>query len=148
MAWVLGVLCLSAPLLVVAAFLITLSETDEVLDDSLRQTALLLADRDLTLGPSIAPVEIGAAQTESKLVAIATRAMARCCSRRNPSCRCEFIPRRARRCSGPNEATWHVYTVLQADRDHPGRAAGFGAAQESRPRRPPNCCCRSYCCWR
>ena len=47
MIWVLGLLGLGSLVLVLTAYLVTLLEINEVLDDSLRQTALLLADRDL-----------------------------------------------------------------------------------------------------
>ena len=54
---------------VFAAYAITLQEMDELLDDSLKQTALLLADRDLS--PAAAePSPVAAGDTESELVAM------------------------------------------------------------------------------
>ena len=56
LVWVLGALALGAPVLLLAAYALTLTEINEVLDDSLRQTALLLADRDLAAALPSAPL--------------------------------------------------------------------------------------------
>ena len=47
MTWILGGLAIGALVVGVAGYFLTLHEVDEVLDDSLAQTGLLLADRDL-----------------------------------------------------------------------------------------------------
>ncbi|MEO8122893.1 MAG: hypothetical protein ABI633_02480, partial [Burkholderiales bacterium] len=75
LTWVLGALCLGGPLLVFAGYMITLSEIEEVFDDGLRQTALLLADRDLAPGPASTPKSTPSAgdDAESRLLTIARR---------------------------------------------------------------------------
>jgi two-component system, OmpR family, sensor kinase len=118
MIWVLGALSLGALVLVIAAYFLTLHEIDEVMDDSLRQTALLLADRDLE---GVLPVHPGKStipfvSTESMLVAIARRPDGSLLFTSQPevSLRFELSPGASVQLA--NDAQWHVYTVVQPDR--------------------------------
>ena len=116
--WVLVVMGAGAPLLLVAAYLITLSEIDEVLDDSLRQTALLLADRDLALAQPGHP-GLGAPvpdDTESKLVALARRPDGSLMFSSQPELDLSFWPTPGSSVQRLGDVVWHVFTVVQADR--------------------------------
>ena len=116
--WVLGALSLAAPAFVLAAYLLTLREIDEVLDDSLRQTALLLADRDLAgvfpIQPTAKPVPY--ADTESMLVAIAWRPDGSLLFSSQPEVPLRFDTTAGASIQSANGAQWHVFTVVQADR--------------------------------
>jgi signal transduction histidine kinase len=118
MVWVLGALSLAAPVLVLAAYLLTLGEIDEVLDDSLQQSALLLADRDLAgalpTQPAASPVPYG--DTESMLVAIARRPDGRLLFTSQPALTLQLAPTPGASVQSANGASWHVFTVVQADR--------------------------------
>lgn len=115
MAWVLGALAVGAPMLIVAAYWTTLTEIDEVLDDSLMQTALLLADRDLA--PSAAVVPMGdAADTESQLVALGTRPDGTRLFTSQPDLPLVLKPSPGASVQHALGRRWHVYTVVQSDR--------------------------------
>jgi two-component system, OmpR family, sensor kinase len=118
MIWVLGALSLGAPLLVFAAYLLTLAEIDEVLDDSLRQTALLLADRDLarTLPAEPAAGSASPLDTESMLVAIARRPDGALLFSSQPATSLSFSVTPGASMQRANDAMWHVFTVVQDDR--------------------------------
>jgi len=118
MIWALGLLCLGSLALVLTAYLVTLREVNEVLDDSLRQTALLLADRDLA---HALPVEPAASSTssfdsESKLVAIARRPDGSLLFTSQPELTLRFGTVPGASVQLANEAMWHVFTVVQRDR--------------------------------
>lgn len=127
LTWVLGTLCLGGPLLVFAGYLITLAEIEEVLDDSLRQTALLLADRDLAQAPG-APSERAPEprdaqsshdaddDTESRLLTIARRPDGTLLFSSQPGLTIEFDPRSGASVQRANGERWHVYTVIRPDR--------------------------------
>lgn len=118
MVWVLGALSLAAPALVLAAYLMTLGEIDEVLDDSLHQTALLLADRDLAgvfpTQPAVKAVPY--ADTESMLVAIARRPDGALLFTSQPEISLRFDAAPGASIQSANGARWHIFTVVQADR--------------------------------
>lgn len=118
MVRVLGALSAGALILVFAAYALTLGEIDEVLDDGLRQTALLLADRDLAGAPPAGPVEhrASSADTESKLVAIARRRDGSLLFTSEPEMdlRFEFVAGRSLQTA--RDARWHVFTVIQRER--------------------------------
>jgi two-component system, OmpR family, sensor kinase len=118
MVWLLGALALGAPLVIVAAYFLTLGEIDEVLDDSLRQSALLLADRDLAsglpAGPALAPSL--PADPESVLVAIARRSDGTLLFSSRPELSLQFRAAPGLTVQHANHETWHVYTVVQPDR--------------------------------
>ncbi len=118
MGWVMGALCVGAPLLVLAAYLVTLGEIDEVLDDSLRQTALLLADRDLVgalpTQPAASTVPFGA--TESMLIALARRPDGGLLFSSQPNVTLRFDAKPGASVQQANGQRWHVFTVVQADR--------------------------------
>ena len=116
--WVLGALSVGALVLVFAAYLLTLGEIDEVLNDGLRQTALLLADRDLVGALPTAPVAAGlaSADTESKLVAIARRVDGTLLFTSEPQMKLRFAPLAGLSRQRANDADWHVFSVIQADR--------------------------------
>ncbi|MEP7295421.1 MAG: ATP-binding protein [Burkholderiales bacterium] len=118
MLWVIGALAISAPALVLVAYTVSLNEIDDVLDDSLRQTALLLADRDLAgafpTQPAASAVPYG--DTESMLVAIARRpdGVQLFSSQPNVTMRFEATPGAS--VQAVNGTSWHVFTVVQRDR--------------------------------
>ncbi|MEP7102581.1 MAG: ATP-binding protein [Burkholderiales bacterium] len=116
--WVLGALCIGAPVLALAAYWLTLGEIDEVLNDSLKQTALLLADRDLrgaiSGSPSIAALP--AASTESQLIAIARRTDGSLLFTSEPETPLRFEATPGTSIQRANGSEWHVFTVVQADR--------------------------------
>ena len=116
--WVLGALSLGAPLLVIAAYLLTLTEIDETLDDSLRQTALLLADRDLARALPTEPAARSVApfDTESKLVAIARRPDGSLLFSSQPELSLSFSATPGASVQHANDEDWHVFTVVQSDR--------------------------------
>ena len=118
MRWVLGALCISAPVLVLVAFWLTDYEIDDVLDDSLRQTALLLADRDLAgtfpTQPS-APLE-PYASTESMLVAVVRDPGGVMMFTSQPEVSLRFDPRPGASIQIGAGTRWHVFTVVQPDR--------------------------------
>jgi two-component system OmpR family sensor kinase len=118
MLWVLGALCVGAPILALAAYWLTLREIDEVLNVSLKQTALLLADRDLR-GAIVAGTGAGplvAADPESQLVAIARRTDGSLLFTSAPETPLRFDPTPGGSIQHANGAQWHVFTVVQADR--------------------------------
>ena len=118
MVWVIGALALSAPVLVLVAYLLSLAEVDEVLDDSLRQTALLLADRDLASAlptqPAAKSVPYG--DTESMLVAIARRPDGSLLFTSQPEVALRFAATPGASVQAANGTSWHVFTVVQPDR--------------------------------
>ena len=118
MVWVLGALSLAAPLLVLATYLMTVAEIDEVLDDSLQQTALLLADRDLAQGlPTTALLNsVPSSDTESQLVAIARRLDGSLLFSSQPELSPLFEASPGASVQRANDMQWHVFTVLQNDR--------------------------------
>jgi two-component system OmpR family sensor kinase len=118
MVWVLGTLCVGTPILVFAAYMLTLGEIDEVLDDGLRQTALLLADRDLVGALPVHPVNAlaQAADTESKLVAIARRQDGSLLFTSEPSMNLRFAFLAGASLQRALDADWHVFTVVQPGR--------------------------------
>ena len=132
LSWVLGALCLGGPLLIVAAYLITLAEIEEVLDDSLRQTALVLADRDLEPGPRRAPR--ADEDAESRLLTIARRPDGTLLFSSQPDLKVVFQPLAGASLQEVDGQRWHVYTVVQADRviqvAQP-EAVRYGAAVET-----------------
>lgn len=119
MGWVLGALCIGAPMLAIAAYWLTLGEIDEVLNDSLKQTALLLADRDLrgaiVVGAGSMPPTLS--DTESQLVAIARRTDGTLLFASSPELQLRFepVPGLSVQRDAAN-APWHVFTVVQVDR--------------------------------
>ena len=117
MAWVLGALCVGALLLVLAAYWLTLDEIDEVLNDGLKQTALLLADRDLR-GAISPPSGASAlfADTESQLVAIARRLDGSLLFTSEPAMSLHFEPRPGISIQPAMDTTWYVFTLVQGDR--------------------------------
>ena len=118
MLWMLGALCIGAPVLALAGYWLTLREIDEVLNDSLKQTALLLADRDLrgaiSLGTNAAP--LASADTESQLVAIARRTDGSLLFTSAPRMQLGFDAIPGTSVQRANGAQWHVFTVVEADR--------------------------------
>jgi len=118
MIWVLGLLGLGSLVLVLAVYLVTLLEINEVLDDSLRQTALLLADRDLAhaLPFEPAPSSTSSSDSESKLVAIARRPDGSLLFTSQPELSLRFDAVPGASMQPANGAAWHVYTVVQSDR--------------------------------
>jgi two-component system OmpR family sensor kinase len=118
MIWVLGALCLGASLLVLAAYQITLGEINEVFDDSLRQTALLLADRDLAGGLPVEPraSSLSPADTESKLVAIARAPGGSLLFSSQPELPLSFTATPGASVQRADDLMWHVFTVVQSDR--------------------------------
>jgi len=118
MIWVIGALSVSAPVLMLVAYLLTLTEIDEVLDDSLRQTALLLADRDLAgtfpTQPSAGSLPYG--DTESMLVAVARRPNGSLLFTSEPEITLNFEPTPGASIQAANGTRWHVFTVVQSDR--------------------------------
>jgi signal transduction histidine kinase len=118
MGWVLGTLGVGAVVLVLSAYLLTLHEVDEIMDDSLMQAARLLADRDLrgtiTLGDrTVAP---SAADTESKLVAIGRRPDGSLLFSSEPQMPLWLAPTPGNSVQQVDGAQWHVFTVVQDDR--------------------------------
>jgi len=118
MLWVLGALSLAAPVLVFSAYWLTLNEIDEVLDDSLRQSALLLADRDLAGAFPTQPTAraVPYADTESMLVAIARRPDGSLLFSSQPEVSLRFDATPGASVQTANGAQWHVFTVVQSDR--------------------------------
>lgn len=118
MVWVLGALSIGALILVFAAYALTLHEIDEVLDDGLRQTALLLADRDLAGALPARPAEhlATSADTESKLVAIARRPDGALLFTSEPDMELHFAVVAGHSLQTARDAPWHVFAVVQADR--------------------------------
>jgi len=118
MFWVLGALTLAAPALVLSAYLLTLNEIDEVLDDSLSQTALLLADRDLAGAFPTQPTakSVPYADTESMLVAIARRPDGSLLFTSQPEISLRFDATPGASVQLANGMQWHVFTVVQSDR--------------------------------
>jgi signal transduction histidine kinase len=117
LTWVLGTLCLGGPLIVLAGYLITLAEIEEVLDDSLRQTALLLADRDLAPGPTPAAERTpDSDDDESGLLTVARRPDGTLLFSSRPETPIAFEARPGTSVQRIEGERWHVYTVVQHDR--------------------------------
>ncbi len=118
LTWVLGALCLGGPLLVYAGYLIALAEIEEVFDDGLRQTALLLADRDLAPGPALTPRNVADANddAESRLLTIARRPDGTLLFSSQPEMTIDLKPIPGASGQQTNGDRWHVFTVVQADR--------------------------------
>jgi two-component system OmpR family sensor kinase len=120
MTWVVGALFVGAPLLALAAYRLSLIEFDEVLDDSLRQTALLLADRDLDGAFSSAagstPPAVASADTESKMIAIARRPDGTLLYTSEPKVGLNFVALPGASVQRANDDVWDVFTVVQPDR--------------------------------
>ena len=118
MIWVLGALSFGALLVGAAGYVLTLHEINEVLDDSLKQTALLLADRDLaTALPSQPGVGVlAASDTESMLVAIARRPDGTLLFTSAPEVSLRFDARPGPSVQRQNGMEWDVFTVVQSDR--------------------------------
>lgn len=118
MALVLGALCLGVPALGAAAYWLTLGEIDEVMNDSLQQTALLLADGDLrgAISGKAPSAPLALADTESKLVAIARTRDGSLLFTSEPTLAPHFEARPGLSRQRANDIPWHVFTVVQADR--------------------------------
>lgn len=118
LSWVLGTLCLGGPLIVLAGYLITRAEIEEVLDDSLRQTALLLADRDLAPGPAAASERApdAADDAESGLLTVARRPDGRLLFSSRPELAIAFEALPGASVQQVNGSRWHVFTVVQSNR--------------------------------
>ena len=118
MVWVLGALSVGAPILVFAAYLMSLGEFNETLDDSLRQTALLLADRDLAgaFPAQSAASAVPYGDTESMLVAVARRPDGSLLFSSQPKVPLNFATAPGASVQMANGAQWHVFTVVQPDR--------------------------------
>jgi len=121
LVWVLGALGVGALVLVFAAYKLTLDEMNEVLDDSVRQTALLLADRDLAGALPDAPLAAlaAASDTESQLVAIARRPDGSLLFTSEPAMALRFdavAGHSLQRAQDGKGSQWHVFTVVQDDR--------------------------------
>jgi len=118
MVWVLGALLVGVQILLLATYKLTLDEMDEVLNDSLRQTALLLADRDLIgVFPNRQGEDpVSSSDTESQLVAIARRLDGTQLFTSDPgkTLSFDFIAGHTRQSA--LGAQWHVFTVVQSDR--------------------------------
>lgn len=116
MAWVLAALACGAVLLTGAVYVVTLDEVDELLDDALRQTALLLADRDLSAASTAAPFGAAADIGESELVVLGRRPDGSLLfsSRPEQTLDLRIVPGASVQRSGGEE--WHVYTVVQPQR--------------------------------
>lgn len=118
MVWVLGALCVGAAILVLAAYRLTLGEIDEVLDESLRQTALLLADRDLAHALPAEPAlpSVASSDTESMLVAMARSPDGRLLFSSQPELPLRFAATPGASVQTANARLWHVFTIVQSDR--------------------------------
>ena len=118
MLWVLGALCVGAPVLAFAAYWLTLHEIDEVLNDSSKQTALLLSGRDLRGAPVRVPGAgpLVASDLESQFVAIARRNDSSLIFTSAPEMSLRFDPTPGGSIQRANGTEWHVFTVVQADR--------------------------------
>lgn len=116
--WTLGVLGVGALVVSGVGYFVTLHEVDEVLDDSLAQTGLLLADRDLAtvLPSSPGAVSERAQQMESKLVAIATRPDGSLLFTSQPETRLVFDRKPGATRQWQNGVEWNVFSVVQPDR--------------------------------
>jgi signal transduction histidine kinase len=95
-----------------------LHEINEVLDDSLKQTALLLADRDLATALPSQPGAgvLAASDTESMLVAIARRPDGTLLFTSEPEVSLRFDARPGPSVQQQNGMEWDVFTVVQSDR--------------------------------
>ncbi len=118
MVWVLGALCGGAVVLSVAAYRLTLHEVDELLDDNLRQTARLLADRDAAEPLSAPPPGVAGptADVESKLVAITRRRDGTLFSTSAPQLGLRFEAVEGPTRQFVHDEDWDVYTVTRPDR--------------------------------
>lgn len=116
--WVLGALCIGGPLLVFTGYLITRAEIEEVFDDGLRQTALLIADRDLSPGPALTPAGVPEAndEAESRLLTIARRPDGTLLFSSQPALTIDLKPIPGASTQQANGDRWHVFTVVQSDR--------------------------------
>ncbi|HKX39796.1 MAG TPA: ATP-binding protein [Burkholderiaceae bacterium] len=116
--FVLGALCIGAPILALAAYWLMLTEVDEVMNDSLQQTALLLADKDLrgAIADGVAAVALPSSDTESKLVAVARQRDGTLLFTSEPEMMLGFAPTAGLSVQEVDAAVWHVYTVVQSDR--------------------------------
>ncbi len=114
MAWVLGALAFGAGLLLIAVYGVTRAEVDEILDASLRQTALLLADRNLSTEPasSQADDDLG----ESQLVVLGRRPDGTLLFSSQPQRRLDLALTPGASLQRADGEAWHVYTVVQPQR--------------------------------
>ena len=116
--FVLGALCLGTPILALAAYWLMLTEVDEVMNDSLQQTALLLADKDLR-GPIAkvgTTIVLPGNDTESKLIVVARRRDGTLLFTSEPEIALGFAPTTGLSVQEVNATAWHVFTVVQRDR--------------------------------
>ena len=115
---VLGALAAGALVVGVAGYFLTLHEISEVLDDSLTQTGLLLADPDLeNIQPRHpAPPAVNAGDMESEIVAIARRPDGTLLFSSQPDASFRFDVRAGSSVQQQNGKLWHVFTVAQSDR--------------------------------
>lgn len=118
MVWVLGALSIGAVALVLVAYLLTLHELDEVMDDSLRQTALLLADRDLrgAIAAGSRMPALPSNDTESRFVAIARRPDGTLLFSSDPQLPLSLQATPGLSVQRTRGDDWHVFTVVQSDR--------------------------------
>src|ERR1035438_3459127 len=118
MIWVLGALSFGALVVGATGYFLTLHEIDEVFDDSLKQTALLLADRDLaaTFPSQPAAAIVSAEDTESMLVAIARRLDGTLLFSSQPEVSLRFEAKQGLSLQKQNGTDWDVFTVVQSDR--------------------------------
>ena len=118
MIWVLGALSFGALVVGAAGYFLTLHEIDEVFDDSLKQTALLLADRDLAtaLPSQPAAAVLSPSDTESMLVTIARRLDGTLLFSSQPEVSLRFEAKPGLSVQRQNGTDWDVFTVVQSDR--------------------------------
>src|SRR5664280_1125526 len=118
MIWVLGALSFGALVVGAAGYFLTLHEIDEVFDDSLKQTALLLADRDLAtaLPSQPAAAVLSPSDTESMLVTIARRLDGTLLFSSQPEVSLRFEAKPGLSVQRQNGTDWDVFTVAQSDR--------------------------------
>jgi len=118
MIWTLGSLAIGALVVGAAGYFLTLHEVNEVLDDSLTQTGLLLADPDLAapLASHPAAPRANVADTESKLVAMARSPDGRLLFSSQPEVSLRFEATAGSSTQWQNGTQWNVFTVLQPDR--------------------------------
>ncbi|HXD06579.1 MAG TPA: ATP-binding protein [Burkholderiaceae bacterium] len=117
-AFLLIVLCVGAPALSFAAYWLMLTEINEVMDDSLKQAALLLADKDLRgaiASSGVTPV-LSSTDAESKLTAIARRRDGSLLFASTPELALDFNPIPGMSVQEAKGERWNVFTVLQFDR--------------------------------
>jgi len=115
---VLGALAAGALVVGVVGYFLTLHEISEVLDDSLTQTGLLLADRDLATALPWRPATpaVNAGDMESEIVAIARRPDGSPLFSSQPDVSLRFDVQAGSSVQQQNGKLWHVFTVVQSDR--------------------------------